>query len=67
MRLLLQAHKVLIVCAIALADLLVIWGIWQWRRTGDRTSLILAIVALVVSFALVLYLVRVLRRYASRP
>jgi len=67
LRLLLKAHRILIVFAIALADLLVIWGFWQWRRTGERTSLGLAAVSLVVSFVLVVYLVRVVRRYASRP
>ena len=63
MKLLLKAHKLLIGCALALAVLLVPWGVWQWRRTGDTTALILAAAALAVSLALVVYLLRVVKRY----
>ena len=64
MRLLVRAHKVLIGAAIVLALFLCPWGIREWRRTGDRTSLILAGASLAVAVGLLVYLRKVVKRYA---
>jgi hypothetical protein len=66
LQLLLKAHRVLIGSAILLGAFLVGWGIWQWRRTGDRSALALAVGSGLVALALTIYLLRVVTRYARR-
>ena len=66
MQLLLKAHRLLIGAAILLGLFLGGWGIWQWRRTGDRSALVLSGASALVALALVLYLTRVVKRYARR-
>jgi hypothetical protein len=66
LRLLILAHRILIGSAIALGLFLVGWGIWQWRETGDTGSLVLAGASGMVSIGLVVYLIRVVKKYAAR-
>jgi hypothetical protein len=57
----------LIGSATALSLFLVGWGIWQWRQSGDRAAAYLAGASAVTAVALVVYLLRVVKRYARRP
>ena len=66
MRLLILAHRILIGSAIALGLFLVGWGIWQWRATGEASSLVLAGASGLVSIGLGVYLIRVVKKYAAR-
>jgi hypothetical protein len=66
MRLLILAHRILIGSAIALGLFLVGRGIWQWRETGDASSLVLSAASGLVAFGLVIYLIRVVKKYAAR-
>jgi hypothetical protein len=65
-RLLILVHRILIGSAIALGLFLVAWGIWQWRETGETSSLVLAGASGLVALALGVYQARVVKRYSAR-
>jgi hypothetical protein len=64
---LITAHKILISAAIALAVLLVPWGIYQYRLTGEIGSLILSGCSGVCALGMGAYLRYIVRRYGQPP
>lgn len=55
-------HLVFILFAIVTADMFGAWAVWEHSRSGDNMALLVGVLSFVVGFALIVYVVYLVRK-----